>query len=118
MKQALKTICYLNHFFDVNDAMNGLYENRYTFEQKNDRYLYVTIYKKRGELTLIHKKARMNGIFTRESLIDFLSNDIYPADKRQVIKCINNLTVFEKKFLNLFSQKYQKFMAELPTVII
>lgn len=65
MKQILKTIYYLRRFYDTNDALNGLYENRYTFKQKNDRYLHVTIYKNTRELTLIDKKLCINGIFTK-----------------------------------------------------
>ena len=84
MKRIIKTIYYLRRFYDINDVLNGLYENRYTFKQKNDNYLHVTIYKERGELTLISKKAHMNGIFTRESLIKFLSNDLYHADKMNI----------------------------------
>lgn len=118
MKRIIKTIYYLRRFYDINDVLNGLYENRYTFKQKNDNYLHVTIYKERGELTLISKKAHMNGIFTRESLIKFLSNDLYHADKMKTIECINCLSKTDKKFLNFFSIKYKKFMSELPTVIV
>ena len=118
MKQIIKTIYYLRRFYDTNDALNGLYERRYTFKQKNDNYLYVTIYKKRGEISFINKKARMNDIFTRENLIAFLSNDVYPIDKKRVIECINSLSQKEKKFLNFFSRKYKKFMSELPTIIV
>ena len=101
MKQIIKTIYYLRRFYDTNDALNGLYENRYTFKQKNDNYLYVTIYKKRGEISFINKKARMNDIFTRENLIAFLSNDVYPID------IVSTLSLQDPNYLS-FIKQYRK----------
>lgn len=112
-------IFYLRRFYETNDLVNGLYYDKYTFEQKSKRYLYVTIYKENGkELTLIHKKARMLEDFTKESLMDFLSNDLAFAEKKKIIKEAKNLNKFEIKFLERFSKKYNRFIAELPTVII
>ena len=110
---------YLRRFYETNDIVNGLYYNKYTFEQKSNRYLYVTIYKENGkELTLIHKKARMLEDFTKEGLIDFLSNELAFAEKKKIVENLKKLNDLEIKFLKRFSKKYIKFIAELPTVII
>lgn len=112
-------LTYLRRYFETNDLANGLYYDKYTFEQKSKRYLYVTIYKENGkELTLIHKKARMLEDFTKESLIDFLSNDLAFAEKKKIIEDSKKLSWIETKFLNRFSKKYKRFIAELPTFII
>ena len=115
----ITVLFYLRRFYETNDLVNGLYYNKYTFEQKSKRYLYVTIYKENGkELTLIHKKARMLGNFTKDSLIDFLSNDVALLEKKKIIRDLKELNEFETKFLERFSKKYNRFMAELPTLII
>lgn len=112
-------LTYLRRYFETNDLANGLYYDKYTFEQKSKRYLYVTIYKENGkELTLIHKKARMLEDFTKESLIDFLSNELAFAEKKKIVENIKKLNDLEIKFLKRFSKKYNRFIAELPTVII
>lgn len=111
-------LTYLRRYFETNDLANGLYYGKYTFKQKSNRYLYVTIYKDKGELTLIHKKARMLEDFTKESLIDFLSNDLAFAEKKKIIEDSKKLSWIETKFLNRFSKKYKRFIAELPTFII
>lgn len=112
-------LTYLRRYFETNDLAKGLYYDKYTFEQKSKRYLYVTIYKENGkELTLIHKKARMLEDFTKESLIDFLSNELAFAEKKKIVENIKKLNDLEIKFLKRFSKKYNRFMAELPTLII
>ncbi len=109
---------YLRRFYETNDIVNGLYYNKYTFEQKSKRYLYVTIYKEKGEISIIHKKAQMLEDFTKNNLIDFLSNDLAFAEKKKLIKEVKNLNKFETKLLEKFSKKYKKFIAELPILII
>lgn len=56
--------------------------------------------------------------FTKESLIDFLSNELAVAEKKKIIECSEKLSEFDTKFLNRFSKKYKRFIAELPTFII
>lgn len=109
---------YLRRFYETNDLANGLYYNKYTFEQKSRHYLYVTIYKQKGEISIINKKARMLDDFTKESLIDFLSNDLAYAEKKKIIKETKKLNKFETNLLRKFSTRYNRFMAELPILII
>lgn len=114
----ITVLFYLRRFYETNDLVNGLYYDKYTFKQKSKRYLYVTIYKEKGEISIIHKKAQMLEDFTKESLMDFLSNDLAFAEKKKIIKEAKTLNKFETKLLEKFSKKYNRFIAELPILII
>ena len=56
--------------------------------------------------------------FTKDSLMDFLSNYVVLLEKKKIIIDLKELNEFETKFLERFSKKYNRFIAELPTIII
>lgn len=56
--------------------------------------------------------------FTKDSLMDFLSNYVVLLEKKKIIIDLKELNEFETKFLERFSKKYNRFIAKLPTIII
>lgn len=56
--------------------------------------------------------------FTKDSLMFFLSNYVVLLEKKKIIRDLKELNEFETKFLERFTKKYNRFIAELPTIII